>query len=32
MTPTMKIRRNVVEARFVDHVSELDARQPLHWQ
>jgi hypothetical protein len=32
MTPTMKIRRNVVEARFVDHVSELDTRQPLHWQ
>jgi hypothetical protein len=27
MTPTMKVRRNVV-----DHVSELDARQPLHWQ
>jgi len=27
MTPTMKIRRNVV-----DHVSELDTRQPLHWQ
>lgn len=32
MTPTMKIRRNVLEARFADQLSELDAKQPLHWQ
>jgi long-chain acyl-CoA synthetase len=32
MTPTMKIRRNVLEARFADQLSALDARQPLHWQ
>ncbi|MVW77238.1 AMP-binding protein [Pseudomonas xionganensis] len=32
MTPTMKIRRNVLEARFADQLGELDARQPLHWQ
>ncbi|WP_372867093.1 AMP-binding protein [Pseudomonas sp.] len=32
MTPTMKIRRNVLEARFADQLTELDARQPLHWQ
>jgi long-chain acyl-CoA synthetase len=32
MTPTMKIRRNVLEARFADQLSELDAQQPLHWQ
>ena len=32
MTPTMKIRRNVLEARFADQLSELDAKQSLHWQ
>ena len=32
MTPTMKIRRNELEARFADQLSELDAKQPLHWQ
>ncbi|UVE18980.1 AMP-binding protein [Pseudomonas sp. LS44] len=32
MTPTMKIRRNVLEARFADAVAGLDVRQPLHWQ
>ncbi|MBM7060697.1 AMP-binding protein [Pseudomonas sp. UL073] len=32
MTPTMKIRRNVLEARFADAVAALDVRQPLHWQ
>jgi long-chain acyl-CoA synthetase len=32
MTPTMKIRRNVLEARFADQLGELDAKQPLHWQ
>jgi long-chain acyl-CoA synthetase len=32
MTPTMKIRRNVLEARFADEVAALNAKQPLHWQ
>ncbi|MDP3813610.1 AMP-binding protein [Pseudomonas sp.] len=32
MTPTMKIRRNVLEARFAEELSKLDAKQPLHWQ
>ncbi|MBU2156959.1 MAG: AMP-binding protein, partial [Gammaproteobacteria bacterium] len=32
MTPTMKIRRNVLEARFAEQLNELDAKQPLHWQ
>jgi long-chain acyl-CoA synthetase len=32
MTPTMKIRRNVLEARFADQLTALDAKQPLHWQ
>jgi long-chain acyl-CoA synthetase len=32
MTPTMKIRRNVLEARFADEVATLNAKQPLHWQ
>jgi long-chain acyl-CoA synthetase len=32
MTPTMKIRRNVLEARFADELHKLDAKQPLHWQ
>ena len=32
MTPTMKIRRNVLEARFADQLAALDAKQPLHWQ
>lgn len=32
MTPTMKIRRNVLEARFAEEVAALNAKQPLHWQ
>lgn len=32
MTPTMKIRRNVLEARFAEELNKLDAKQPLHWQ
>jgi long-chain acyl-CoA synthetase len=32
MTPTMKIRRNVLEARFAEELHKLDAQQPLHWQ
>ncbi|HLA30523.1 MAG TPA: AMP-binding protein, partial [Pseudomonas sp.] len=32
MTPTMKIRRNVLEARFAAELAKLDAQQPLHWQ
>jgi long-chain acyl-CoA synthetase len=32
MTPTMKIRRNVLEARFADQLTALDVKQPLHWQ
>jgi long-chain acyl-CoA synthetase len=32
MTPTMKIRRNVLEARFADELHKLEAKQPLHWQ
>lgn len=32
MTPTMKIRRNVLEARFAEELHKLDAKQPLHWQ
>lgn len=32
MTPTMKIRRNVLEARFAEEVAALNTQQPLHWQ
>ena len=32
MTPTMKIRRNVLEARFAEEVAALNVKQPLHWQ
>ncbi|WP_341303058.1 AMP-binding protein [Pseudomonas sp. TMP25] len=32
MTPTMKIRRNVLEGLFLDQLAALDAKQPLHWQ
>ncbi|MDH4565702.1 AMP-dependent synthetase [Pseudomonas sp. BN414] len=32
MTPTMKIRRNVLEARYAPAVERLDARQALHWE
>jgi len=32
MTPTMKIRRNVLEARFAEELEKLDAQQPLYWQ
>ncbi|MES2818513.1 MAG: AMP-binding protein [Pseudomonadota bacterium] len=32
MTPTMKIRRAVLEARFAAELDTLDPRQPLHWQ
>jgi long-chain acyl-CoA synthetase len=32
MTPTMKIRRNVLEARYAQLVAALPARQPLVWE
>ena len=32
MTPTMKIRRNVLEARYTELVAALPARQPLVWE
>ncbi len=32
MTPTMKIRRNVLEARYAEVVAALPARQPLVWE
>ena len=32
MTPTMKIRRNVLEARYAEWVAALPARQPLVWE
>ncbi|HEX5842859.1 MAG TPA: AMP-binding protein [Pseudomonas sp.] len=32
MTPTMKIRRNVLEARFAEELNKLDGKRPLHWQ
>jgi long-chain acyl-CoA synthetase len=32
MTPTMKIRRNVLEARYAESLAGLPARQPLFWQ
>ncbi|MGE8498847.1 MAG: AMP-binding protein [Pseudomonas sp.] len=32
MTPTMKIRRNVLEARFADELDKLVRGQPVCWQ
>ncbi len=32
MTPTMKIRRNVLEARYAELVERLPAHQPLLWE
>ncbi|WP_271411544.1 AMP-binding protein [Pseudomonas sp. Q1-7] len=32
MTPTMKIRRSVLEARYASTAERLDARQALHWE
>ncbi len=32
MTPTMKIRRNVLESRYAALVASLPARQPLVWE
>ncbi|RJG13955.1 AMP-dependent synthetase [Pseudomonas cavernicola] len=32
MTPTMKIRRNVLEARFAERVSGLSGDRLLHWE
>ncbi|HSC82351.1 MAG TPA: AMP-binding protein [Pseudomonas sp.] len=32
MTPTMKIRRNVLESRYAELVASLPARQPLVWE
>lgn len=32
MTPTMKIRRNVLEARYAGLVERLSAHQPLLWE
>ncbi len=32
MTPTMKIRRNVLEARFAERVSRLSDDRLLHWE
>lgn len=32
MTPTMKIRRNVLEARYAGLVEQLPAHQPLLWE
>ncbi|PAV49520.1 AMP-dependent synthetase [Pseudomonas sp. HAR-UPW-AIA-41] len=32
MTPTMKIRRNVLEARHADLIERLPAHQPLLWE
>ncbi|AYC33709.1 AMP-dependent synthetase [Pseudomonas cavernae] len=32
MTPTMKIRRNVLEQRFAAKVAALSGAQPLHWE
>ena len=32
MTPTMKIRRNVLEARYAGLVERLPAHQPLLWE
>lgn len=32
MTPTMKIRRNVLEDRFAALAAGLDPQRPLHWE
>jgi long-chain acyl-CoA synthetase len=32
MTPTMKIRRNVLEARYTELVARLPAESSLHWE
>lgn len=32
MTPTMKIRRNVLESRYAALIASLPARQPLVWE
>jgi long-chain acyl-CoA synthetase len=32
MTPTMKIRRNVLEARHAERVAQLPAHSPIVWQ
>ena len=32
MTPTMKIRRNVLESRYAGLIASLPARQPLVWE
>jgi long-chain acyl-CoA synthetase len=32
MTPTMKIRRNVLEARYAECVARLPAESSLHWE
>lgn len=32
MTPTMKIRRSVLEERFTPELLNLDVEQPMHWQ
>nr|WP_240923300.1 hypothetical protein [Pseudomonas otitidis] len=32
MTPTMKIRRNVLEDRFAALAARLDPQRPLHWE
>ncbi|VXB69216.1 AMP-dependent synthetase [Pseudomonas sp. 8AS] len=32
MTPTMKIRRNVLESRYAELIASLPARQPLVWE
>ncbi|WP_068829882.1 AMP-binding protein [Pseudomonas sp. BMS12] len=32
MTPTMKIRRNVLEARYTELVARLPAETSLHWE
>lgn len=32
LTPTLKIRRNVLEARYAERVAELPAEPSLHWE
>ncbi|MEK1907152.1 MAG: AMP-dependent synthetase, partial [Pseudomonas sp.] len=32
MTPTMKIRRNVLESRYAELIGTLPAGQSLHWE
>ncbi|MBD9417123.1 AMP-binding protein [Pseudomonas sp. PDM16] len=32
MTPTMKIRRNVLEARYAERVTSLPSEPSLHWE